>query len=122
MRSRFRLSCSKRKRSPERSTAMTFAPAAANCAVLPPGAAHRSMTVLPRTSPSIRTGSAAASDVLSLQRAAVVRWILAKDAPASAKRFSAAGVGWRENLIGLGTDDLRDALDRRIEFRVADCP
>ena len=69
-----------------------------------------------------RIGSAAASDVLSLQRAAVVRWILAKDAPASAKRFSAAGVGWRENLIGLGTDDLRDALDRRIEFRVADCP
>ena len=69
-----------------------------------------------------RTGTATASEALSLQRAAVVRWILAKDAPSSAKRFSAEGVGWRENLVGLGTDDLRDALDRRVEFRVVDCP
>jgi hypothetical protein len=23
--------------------------------------------------------------------------------------------------VGLGTDDMRDALDRRVEFRVVDC-
>ena len=44
-----------------RSTATTLAPAAASCAVLPPGAAQRSATVLPRTSPSSRAGSAAAA-------------------------------------------------------------
>ena len=71
---------------------------------------------------SSRTGTAAASEALSQQRAAVVRWVLARDAPPSARRFTAEGVGWRENLSGLGTDDLRDALDRRVEFRVIDCP
>ena len=71
---------------------------------------------------SSHTGTAAASEELSLRRAAVVRWILAREAPPSTKRFSAEGVGWRENLIGLGTDDLRDALDRRVEIRVIDCP
>jgi hypothetical protein len=30
-------------------------------------------------------------------------------------------MGSRENLIGLATDDLRDALDRRVEFKVIDC-
>lgn len=38
-----------------------------------------------------------------------------------ATRLSSDGVGLRENLIGLGTDDLRDALDRRVEFRVVEC-
>lgn len=71
---------------------------------------------------SSRTGTAVASEALSRQRAAAVRWVLARDAPTSARRFTAEGVGWRENLSGLGTDDLRDALDRRVEFRVIDCP
>jgi hypothetical protein len=31
------------------------------------------------------------------------------------------GAGARENLIGLGSDDLRDVLDRRVEFIVVDC-
>ncbi len=71
---------------------------------------------------SSRTGTTAASEALSQQRAAAVRWVLARDAPSNARRFTAEGVGWRENLSGLGTDDLRDALDRRVEFRVVDCP
>jgi hypothetical protein len=33
----------------------------------------------------------------------------------------ADGVGSREVIVGLGTDDLRDALDRRVEFRSVDC-
>ena len=43
------------------STAITSAPAAASCMVLPPGAAHRSITRLPRTSPSMITGKVAAA-------------------------------------------------------------
>ncbi len=69
-----------------------------------------------------RSDSAAASVELSQRRAATVRWLMARAAPASDSRFTAQGVGWRDNLIGLGHDDQRDALDRRIEFRVIDCP
>jgi len=44
-----------------RSTAVTCAPCVASCAVLPPGAAQRSMTVFPLMSPNNRAGSAAAA-------------------------------------------------------------
>jgi hypothetical protein len=30
-------------------------------------------------------------------------------------------MGFHENLVGSGTDDLRDALDRRVEFKVRSC-
>jgi hypothetical protein len=30
----------------------------------------------------------------------------------------AAGVGAKNNLVGTGADDLSDALDRRVEFKV----
>jgi hypothetical protein len=36
-------------------------------------------------------------------------------------RLKSDGVGSREALVGLGTDDIRDALDRRVEFRVVNC-
>ena len=45
----------------DRSIAVTSAPACASCAVLPPGAAQRSMTRRPATSPNSRAGSAAAA-------------------------------------------------------------
>ena len=41
--------------------------------------------------------------------------------PALTGRLQPLGMGFRENLIGTGTDDLRDALDRRVEFRVRSC-
>src|SRR5205807_4460690 len=44
-----------------RSTAVTLAPASASWAVLPPGAAQRSATRRPRTSPRSRVGSDAAA-------------------------------------------------------------
>ncbi len=73
-----------------------------------------------------RTGSAALNDVLSQRRALVVERGLTlrtgRNVGPHAERISSTGVGSRENLIGLGTDDLRDALDRRVEFRVVDCP
>jgi outer membrane protein OmpA-like peptidoglycan-associated protein len=67
-----------------------------------------------------RGNSAPAAIDLSQRRAATVRWLLAQAAPGG--RFTAQGAGWRDNLVGLGGDDQSDALDRRIEFRVVDCP
>jgi len=68
-----------------------------------------------------RTGSARANEALSRQRAEVVQKMLERDNRALASKLSAAGAGSKEALVGLGTDDSRDALDRRVEFRVVDC-
>jgi outer membrane protein OmpA-like peptidoglycan-associated protein len=68
-----------------------------------------------------RTGSAAANEALSQRRAESIERSIEARSRQGASRFSALGVGSRENLIGLGTDDLRDALDRRVEFRVVEC-
>jgi len=68
-----------------------------------------------------RTGSARGNETLSRQRAEAVQRMLERDNRALAAKLSAAGVGSREALVGLGTDDVRDALDRRVEFRVVDC-
>ncbi|HWK82132.1 MAG TPA: OmpA family protein, partial [Caldimonas sp.] len=68
-----------------------------------------------------RTGNAAANERLSRQRAEAVQKLLERDNRALASRLSATGVGSKEALVGLGTDDQRDALDRRVEFRVVDC-
>jgi outer membrane protein OmpA-like peptidoglycan-associated protein len=69
-----------------------------------------------------KTGSAAANEALSVQRAAYIQDRLEKSASKLRGKLASEGLGSRENLIGLGTDDLRDALDRRVEFRVVDCP
>ena len=53
---RARFCLSRSSRFGARSTAVTCAPAAASCAVLPPGAAQRSATVRPATSPRSRDG------------------------------------------------------------------
>ncbi|MEO8249581.1 MAG: OmpA family protein [Burkholderiales bacterium] len=68
-----------------------------------------------------RTGSASLNDRLSRKRAETLEQMLEHDNRRLATRLSALGVGSREALVGLGTDDLRDALDRRVEFRVVDC-
>jgi outer membrane protein OmpA-like peptidoglycan-associated protein len=68
-----------------------------------------------------RTGSARNNEILSRQRAEAVQRMIEQNNRALAARLSAAGVGSREALVGLGTDDHRDALDRRVEFRVVDC-
>ena len=68
-----------------------------------------------------RTGSASVNERLSRQRAEAVQKLLEQNNRALGTRLTAAGVGSREALVGLGTDDQRDALDRRVEFRVVDC-
>jgi outer membrane protein OmpA-like peptidoglycan-associated protein len=69
-----------------------------------------------------RTGPEPLNERLSLMRAQFVKQRLDAAAPGLTRRTSAAGLGSRENLSGLGTDDTRDALDRRVEFKVKDCP
>lgn len=68
-----------------------------------------------------RTGSEQGNDALSLQRAAFIQQRLAAEAPVLAPRVKASGMGWRENLVGSGSDNAVDALDRRVEFRVENC-
>ena len=68
-----------------------------------------------------RTGDAAANEVLSQKRAAFIKSNLERQNRKLAARIAADGVGSREVIVGLGTDDLRDALDRRVEFQTVDC-
>ena len=68
-----------------------------------------------------KTGSEPQNEQLSTRRAEAVRKQMVAAAPALGKRTTASGVGSRETLVGLGTDDLRDALDRRVVFAVAPC-
>src|SRR5262249_44229605 len=68
-----------------------------------------------------RTGSARVNEQLSRQRAEAVQRMLEQNNRRLSTRLSSAGAGSREPLVGLGTDDARDALDRRVEFRVVDC-
>lgn len=82
------------------------------------GARDACLRVVGHTS---RTGDAAANDVLSQKRAAVIKQRLERENKKLVSRITADGVGSREILVGLGSDDQRDALDRRVEFRTVDC-
>jgi outer membrane protein OmpA-like peptidoglycan-associated protein len=68
-----------------------------------------------------RTGSESFNDRLSAQRAAFIQKRLESEAPALAGKMRSSGVGYRENLIGTGTDDASDSLDRRVEFKINQC-
>ena len=68
-----------------------------------------------------RTGSKSANEALSLKRAMVIRKRLVAESAVLDKRTNAIGMGFRENLIGTGTDNAVDVLDRRVEFRIVPC-
>lgn len=68
-----------------------------------------------------RTGSEPLNERLSLARAAAVRERMVRESPPLSRRVRTSGVGSRHNLVGSGTDDLRDSLDRRVEFKVLKC-
>ena len=69
-----------------------------------------------------RTGSEQFNDRLSQQRANYIRSRLEAEVPELRSRIETAGMGFRENIVGAGTDDARDALDRRVEFKITGCP
>lgn len=68
-----------------------------------------------------RTGSEQFNDQLSQRRAGFIKQRLEAEAPDLGARTKASGMGFRENLVGTGSDDARDALDRRVEFKVETC-
>ena len=68
-----------------------------------------------------RSGSEPVNDKLSLARAQNVKRKMDASVPTLASRTTASGVGYRENLVGSGADDLTDLQDRRVEFRMAKC-
>ena len=81
-------------------------------------AAKACMSIVGHTS---RTGSEAANDALSLQRAGFIRQRLATEATVLTGRTKPLGMGYRENIVGSGTDNAVDALDRRVEFKIVPC-
>jgi hypothetical protein len=76
------------------------------------------MEVIGHTS---RTGTAEFNNKLSLQRASYIKQRLEAEAFELTDRLKALGKGFSENIIGTGTDDASDALDRRVEFKIARC-
>jgi outer membrane protein OmpA-like peptidoglycan-associated protein len=76
------------------------------------------MNVVGHTS---RTGGEAYNDKLSAQRAAAIRQKLGAEAGELLARTNTSGVGSRQNIIGTGTDDASDSLDRRVEFKIVGC-
>jgi outer membrane protein OmpA-like peptidoglycan-associated protein len=76
---------------------------------------HACLQVTGNSSPS---GSAALNDQLSQLRAEYVKTRLEEAAPGLQGHIIATGVGAKNNLVGTGADDLSDALDRRVDFKV----
>lgn len=70
---------------------------------------------------SSNSGSETYNLKLSTSRAAVIRQLMTAKQPVVLPRTQAEGKGFHENIIGTGTDDLRDAVDRRVEFRRQTC-
>jgi hypothetical protein len=68
-----------------------------------------------------RTGSDAINESLSMQRASYVRQRLAAEPGASSMQTKTSGVGASQNIVGSGTDNVVDALDRRVEFKIVPC-
>ena len=69
-----------------------------------------------------RTGSEPANERLSLARAQTVAQQLARQSKPLADRIVTVGMGSREPIVNSATDDAQDAADRRVEFKVVDCP
>ncbi len=70
---------------------------------------------------SSKTGTEAVNDSLSLRRATYIKQRLTNDSPALGKRTRPSGMGSRETIVGSGSDDVVDALDRRVEFKIVSC-
>ncbi len=68
-----------------------------------------------------KTGSEAFNDALSLKRAAYIKQRLGIESAEVANRTRVQGMGFRQNIVGSGSDDVVDALDRRVEFRIVQC-
>jgi len=70
---------------------------------------------------SSATGPAALNERLSLLRAEYVKGQLDRSSPGLGQRMITSGAGSRETMVGNRRDDVSDALDRRVEFKVIGC-
>ena len=68
-----------------------------------------------------RTGTAEYNQQLSMERAEVVRKRLSSTSPAVYDRITIEGRGFSQNIVGTGTDDENDELDRRVELFIIEC-
>ncbi|WP_353571206.1 OmpA family protein [Candidatus Albibeggiatoa sp. nov. BB20] len=68
-----------------------------------------------------RTGAEQYNRDLSLLRAQKVQKLLAPYLSKIQTRAAAIGRGYLDNIVGSGTDDARDAVDRRVNFKVVQC-
>jgi tetratricopeptide (TPR) repeat protein len=69
-----------------------------------------------------KTGSEPVNDALSLRRAALIKQRLGVESAELTNRTRPQGMGFRQNIVGSGSDDAVDALDRRVEFKIVPCP
>jgi outer membrane protein OmpA-like peptidoglycan-associated protein len=70
---------------------------------------------------SSHTGTLEYNDKLSLRRAKSIQQLLQNNFHDVMQNSKAIGKGFRENIVGSGTDDVQDAIDRRVEFKVVEC-
>ena len=68
-----------------------------------------------------RSGTERYNENLSSERAQKIQELLLPYFPLVKKRSEAVGKGYKENIVGSGTDDDRDSIDRRVEFKVIKC-
>ncbi len=71
---------------------------------------------------SSHSGTAAYNDALSTARAKRVMRYMTTAEPELVKRVRAQGYGFSQNIIGSGSDDAGDAIDRRVDFAQVRCP
>lgn len=67
------------------------------------------------------SGAADFNDRLSHERAKQVAAHMIRRAPELKGRIETEGRGFRNNLVGSGTDDAKDAVDRRVDFKLRSC-
>lgn len=68
-----------------------------------------------------KTGSEELNNRLSKQRAERLSHLLRKSNPSLAHHLKAVGKGFSQNIVGSGTNDAMDAIDRRVDFEIVSC-
>ncbi len=68
-----------------------------------------------------RSGAEPLNERLSLQRAAQVKQRMVSQNKQLDQQLKTIGFGSTKAIVGTGTDDAKDAVDRRVEFLVDDC-
>ena len=69
-----------------------------------------------------KTGQAKYNRELSTKRALRIREILKEYLPSVNSKTTILGMGYSQCIRCYGTDDERDAIDRRVEFNIINCP